>query len=518
MKAESLLASLIVFSAVHLTAQDGQAEKCPTQNRPNIVLIMADDMGFSDIGCYGGEIRTPHLDQLARDGLRFTQFYNNAKCTTTRASLITGLYPRRKGPLLKNNMVTIAEVLRSAGYSTALSGKWHLGSNPPRRPSDRGFEKYFGLLDGCCNFFDPSIPDPKFKGGRVRVVKHDDRRITSFPDDFYMTDAISDYAVEMIEGFSKRNRPFFLHVCYTAPHYPLHAKPQDIARYKGKYLIGWDELRKRRHRRQIEMGLIDAKWTLPGRDREVRPWTDETNKQWQDLRMAVYAAMIDSMDQGIGRIVKELTQTGAADNTLVMFLSDNGGCAEQPGGENTNFIPGPKQFYTTCGPGWAYAQDTPFRRFKSWVHEGGISTPLIVRWPAVVKPNTITRQVGHIIDMLPTCLDVAGAEYPAEFHDTKLLHVEGISLKPIFAGESRKGHQTLSWEWAGNRAVREGDWKLCWDRKIKKWELYELGSDRTEMNDLAGQHPQKADTLSEKWYAWAQATGVRFSRSAPTGK
>lgn len=484
-------------------------EECGAAQPPNIVLIMADDMGFSDIAPYGGEIETPHLGRLAREGLRFTQFYNNAKCTTTRASLLTGLYPRQKGALLKENMVTVAEVLRSAGYQTVLSGKWHLGNQAPRRPSDRGFQRYFGLLDGCCNFFDPSIPDPAFKGNRVRYVAQDDQRITEFPDDFYMTDAISEYAVDQIERMAKIDAPFFLHVCYTAPHYPLHAKPEDIAKYQGKYLAGWEQLRKQRHQRQIEMGLVDPKWQLARPNREVQAWDQAPHHQWQDLRMSVYAAMIDSMDQGIGRILNTLDDQGLAENTVVMFLSDNGGCAEIPGGEKPERIPGPKEYYTTCGPGWAYAQNTPFRRYKSWVHEGGISTPLIVRWPQVVAPGSITRQVGHIIDLLPTCADLAGAEYPAEMDGNEILPVEGKTLASIFRGEERTPHEKLFWEWAGNRAVREGDWKLCWDKGPKAWELYNLAEDRTETHDLAKEQPQRVERMSADWFAWAKECGLK---------
>ena len=484
--------------------------------RPNIVLIMCDDMGFSDIGCYGGEVRTPNIDRLAKEGLRFKQFYNNAKCTTTRASLMTGLYPRRSGPLLKPNMVTIAEVLKTAGYRTALSGKWHLGNRSPRRPSDRGFERYFGLLDGCCNFFDPSIPDPKFKGSRVRWVARDDVRITKFPADFYMTDAISDYAVECISEYTKPasggRKPFFLHVCYTAPHYPLHAKPADIAKYKGKYLKGWHALRKERHQRQIAMGLIDPKWKLPGPDREVQPWKDAPHKDWQDLRMAVYAAMIDSMDQGIGRIIEKLKESGAGKNTLVMFLSDNGGCAEKPGGNNPKQVPGPKQFYSHCGPGWAFAQNTPFRRYKSWVHEGGISTPFIAWWPGRIKPGRWTNEVAHIIDLLPTCAALGGAKYPKRYKGNEILPVEGISMTSVLNGKPRAGHDVLYWEWAGNRAVREGNWKLCWDRKFKRWELYDVVADRTEMQNLAERHPDRVSRLSKLWFAWAKKTGLRVGK------
>lgn len=502
--------TLAILILVFVTVSFSQSASAA--GRPNIILIMADDMGYSDIGCYGGEINTPNLDQMAAGGLRFTQFYNNAKCTTTRASLLTGLYPRRKGPLLKSNMVTIGEVLQTVGYQTILSGKWHLGSEVERRPSSRGFHKYFGLLDGCCNFFDPAQPDPEFKGGRIRFFAHDDVRITKFDDDFYMTDSISDYAVEQIKSATQDQQPFFLHVCYTAPHYPLHAKPADIARYRGKYREGWDALRKRRHQKQIELGITSEDWTLPGPDPEVRDWATNPNKDWEDLRMATYAAMVDCMDQGIGRILNQLKASGVDENTIVMFLSDNGGCAELPGGEDPKRIPGPKEYYTTCGPGWAYAQNTPFRRYKQWVHEGGISTPLIVRWPGVVASGGIISDVGHIIDVLPTCAEVAGAVYPASFNDNDVLPVEGSSLLPLLKGEKRAAPDTLYWEWSRSRAVRQGDWKLCWDRKVEEWELYNIAKDRTEMNNLAATHPEKVKAMSKAWHTWAQQTGVKVPK------
>ncbi len=477
--------------------------------RPNIVLVMADDMGYSDLGCYGGEIETPNLDRLAAEGLRFRQFYNNAKCTTTRASLLTGLYPRRDGSLLRENMITIGEAMQLAGYQTALSGKWHLGSQKPRRPVDRGFDESYGLWDGCCNFFNPARPDPAFKGGRVRFWGHNEDRITNFPDDFYSTDAISEHAASTILEYSKSEEPFLIHVCYTAPHYPLQALPEDIAKYQGQYRLGWEALRNQRHRRQLELGLIDPSWLLPPPDPEVTPWQSADDKEWQDLRMAVYAAMVDRMDQGIGRILNALEATGELDKTVILFLSDNGGCAETPGGEDPAQIPGPEPYYTHCGPGWAFAQNTPFRRYKSWAHEGGIATPFIVRWPGMVSDGAITDEVGHIIDIMPTLCELAGIEYPTTFEGKNLLPVEGISLFPVFKGETRKGHKALYWEWSGNRAVRVGDWKLCYDRKKRQWELYNVGTDRTEMNNLADRHPDRVAEMVSAWESWAILTGLQ---------
>ncbi len=493
-------------------------------NRPNIVLIMCDDMGWSDIGCYGGEVKTPNLDKLAAQGVRFTQFYNNAKCTTTRASLVTGLYPRRSGGLLKTNMVTIGEVLRSAGYRTALSGKWHLGRGDTTHPYKRGFDAYYGLLDGCCNFFNPSQPDPSYKGGRVRYFGQNDQRITEFPDGYYTTDAFTDHAIETIKGFHKEGKPFLLHVCYTAPHYPLHAKPSDIAKYRGKYKMGWEAMRKQRYARQLEMGLIDKKrYPLSDTDARSYNWAG-ADHDFEDHRMAVYAAMIDSMDQNIGRLMKTLDEMGVADNTIVMFLSDNGGCAEEPGGRDpSKRDPGPANDYVAVGPAWGWAQNAPFKRYKQWVHEGGINTPFIVRWPKHVKPNTInTESVGHIIDIMPTLCDLAGATYPKQYNGHDILPVEGRSLVDVFKqqadGEQAfRGRDMLAWEWAGNRAIRMGDWKLAWDRSTKRWELYDLSQDRTETHDLSAKHPDRVQAMSDAWFKWAKETGLKVKGAGKKG-
>ena len=506
----SLLASILLVA--HLRSASAET-------RPNIVLILCDDMGWSDIGCYGGEIKTPHIDSLARDGLRFTQFYNCAKCNTTRASVITGLHPRFRN-LLTEKMVTIPEVLEEAGYKSALSGKWHLGHKNGRHPLDRGFDRYWGLLDGCCNFFDPAQADPPFKGNRVRTFANGREPVKEFPDDFYMTDATTDHAIECIEEFAKSKDPFFVHVCYTAPHYPLHAKPEDIAKYKGKYLDGWETLRDERYARMVKMGLIDPKWTRPEQEPRAKLWSETKHREWEDLRMAVYAAMIDSMDQNIGRLLETLDRMGVAKNTMVLFLSDNGGCGEQLRGDRPENPPGPKEYYTTCGPGWAWAQNTPFRRFKAWVHEGGITTPLIVRWPAVVKPGTRTAQVGHIIDFLPTFAETAGAKIPTKRGDEDLEPVDGLSLLPIFRGETRAGHENLFWQWAGNHAVRQAQWKLVWEKPEKRWALYDLVQDRTETKDLSSDeaHTDRVKRMSEAYVAWAKKVGAPIPGAEKRGK
>lgn len=478
--------------------------------RPNIVLIMCDDMGFSDIGCYGGEVDTPHLDRLAAEGMRFTQFYNNAKCTTTRASLVTGLYPRFDGPHLRTNMVTLGEALGRAGYATALCGKWHLGSGEVTHPFRRGFQSYYGLLDGCCNFFIPTQPDPPYKGGRVRKFGMNDQAVTEFPENYYTTDAFTDHAIDAIRKADIADKSFFVHVTYTAPHYPLHAKPKDIAKYRGKFKMGWDQLRKDRWQRMRAMGLTTSAWQLSEGETRSYSW-QEANHDFEDHRMAVYAAMIDAMDQNIGRILATLDETGHAEDTLVMFLSDNGGCAEEPGGRDpTQREPGPAHDYVAVGPAWGWAQNAPFRRYKSWLTEGGITTPMIAWWPGQIPANALSRDVAHIVDVMPTLLELAGGEYPQSYHGHDIIPVEGLSMVPLLRGKARQGHDQLAWYWANNRALRQGDWKIVWDKLTpQQWELYDLANDRCETKNLADQHPQKVTTMANAWNAWAEEVELR---------
>lgn len=500
------LFATVSFIAVHAAAAP----------RPNFLLIMADDMGFSDISPYGGEIRTPNLERLAREGTRFTQFYNNAKCTTTRAALLSGMYPRGQGNSIPLHLPTIGEHLRAAGYQTALSGKWHLGSRTPQRPFDRGFDEFYGLMDGCCNFFNPAQPDPEFKGGRVRTFGHNDQLIREFPTNYYTTDAFTDHAIATVRKFSATGKPFFLHLAYTAPHYPLHAPPEDIARYRGKYSQGWEPLRRERHARQLAVGLLDPKWKLSGTDSGAYDWA-KANHDWEDLRMATYAAMVDRMDQNIGRLLGALDTLGLATNTVVMFLSDNGGCTEEPGGRDATQQPGIAATYTAVGPAWGWAQNTPFRRHKSWVNEGGISTPFIVRWPGHVKPGALTKEVGHIMDVTPTCLELAGAKPLAELNGKPAEPIEGRSLAPVFEGRTRPVPVDLCWEWSGNCAIRRGDMKLVWDtlNKSRRWELYDLAADRTELNDLAAKQPELVKELAAAYERWAKATDRRIPTEPP---
>jgi len=500
---------------------------CAADKRPNVLLIMADDLGYSDLGCYGGEIKTPNLDRLAAQGMRFSQFYNCAVCVTTRSALLTGLYPRQsKRPRLKPNMITLGEAMGQAGYDTSLTGKWHLGSKEPLRPIDRGFGEFYGLLDGCCNFFNPAKPDPVFyNGGRNRPFAHNDRPITKFPEGYYTTDAFSDHAVQTINRFAKGDKPFFVHLCYTAPHFPLHAFEEDIKRYRGKYSKGYHALRARRHKRQSELGLFASNPKLSVAenkkgdyryDYDVPDWKTlpVMERKREEARMETYAAMVDRMDQGIGRVLQALDKTGVANNTVVMFLSDNGGCATWPSGrkgQEEGFIKynqgvrvGDGRGYEFVGKGWGWAQNAPFRQFKTWTYEGGIATPMIVRWPGKVAAGSITHQVGHIIDFMPTLLELAASKYPDRFDGKAILPLEGRSLLPIFHGKKRDGHESLSWELYGNRAIRQGDWKLVWGASEKTWELYNLKSDRSETQNLAAKYPERVTAMARDWEAWRE--------------
>lgn len=508
----------------------GLAEE--TGPRPNILLIIADDLGYSDLGSYGGEIHTPNLDRLAREGTRFTQFYNNAVCFATRASVYTGASPRR-GPqgLLRPNMVTLGEAMKAAGYETSLVGKWHLGSEAPLRPIDRGFDDYYGVLSGACNYFDPTIPDPLFYGsdGATRPFAHNDKLITEFPAGFYTTDAFSSHAVERIHHAKQTGRPFLINLCYTAPHFPLQAPAEDIARYRGKYQDGYRKLREQRYQRQIELGIVDPAVTkLTEADAKTGPfrydyaipeWSelDEDRREREERRMEVYAAMVDRMDQGIGRVLAALDETGQADNTLIIFISDNGGCASVPEAdrmaEYTKFnrdVPiGQKEGYEFVGPAWGWAQNTPFRRYKGWEYEGGNCTPMIVRWPGKVAAGKINAEVGHVIDFMPTFLALGGIDYRTAAGGRTVIPLEGRSLLPVLQGQQigpRSGF--LFWFLMGNRAVRDGQWKLVWGVDDKRWELYDLATDRSETTDLSGREPQRVAEMAAAWAKWAQLAEV----------
>jgi arylsulfatase A-like enzyme len=531
------------------------------QSRPNIIIIMADDMGWSDIGCYGGEIETPNIDRLADNGLRFTQFYNTGRCCPTRASLLTGTYahqtgighmmngyglPGYRGDLGKN-VLTIAEVLRPAKYSTYLSGKWHVTpetlpeGSKHNWPNQRGFERFYGTIHGAGSFFDPN--SLARNNAHISPMSDPDYQ----PDQFYYTDAINDHAVRFIKEHQVKN-PFFLYVAHTAPHWPMHALPEDIEKYKGRYDDGWEVIRKERYRRQLHMGLVKSNWQLSNRDAVA--WKDAKNKEWEIRLMEVYAAMVDRLDQGIGRIISALEKRKMLENTLILFLSDNGGCAEGMGRQNgiryrdsepekrkpmkaddlqldmipkrtrdgkvvkqgTEVIPGGADTFHGYGQAWANVSNTPFREYKSRVHEGGISTPLVAHWPKGIAPKLKGKfedQPSHVIDFMATCLDLAKAEYPKKINGEDVVPIQGVSLKPVFGGTSIIREKPLYWEHEGNRAIRMGNWKLVAKGSFGAWELFDLDSDRSELNDLADLYPNRVTEMSQKWEEWAIETLVK---------
>jgi arylsulfatase A-like enzyme len=513
---------------------------------PNIIVIMADDMGFSDAGCFGGEIHTPNLDKLAANGLRFTQFYNCARCCPTRASLMTGQYPHKVGLVengrdLTRNGITIAEALKQSGYQTAMAGKWHLSRTVPlgdkelhqkwldhqydpgqpfarleTYPANRGFDRHYGVIWGVIDHFDPfSLVDG------TEAVK-------TVPDDYYFTDAVTQKSLEYIRQFSQTDKPFFLYVAHCGPHWPLHARPEDIAKYKDTYTAGWVKLRHDRYQRLLKAGLFDKENTpLPPIQDGGRKWgqLSEEEKEFQASKMAVHAAMIDRIDQGIGDIIGALKATGQMENTVIFFLSDNGASPEvpqQPGYDRSSqtrdgrnirykgiFETGSETTYTGIGPAWASASNTPFRYWKKESYEGGCHTPFIIHWPKglKVKPGSITQQAGHVMDIMPTCLELAGASYPAQYKGHQLTALDGKSLLPILTGNKRKGHDSIFFEHMGGRAVRISDWKLV-ALKDEPWRLYNLAEDRTETYDLAAKHPDRVQMMSAEWEKWAVRVGL----------
>jgi arylsulfatase len=515
-------------------------------------------MGYSDIGCYGGEIETPVLDRLAADGLRFTQFYNTARCCPTRASLMTGLYMHQAGVGhmtgdsgydgyrgdLNKRCVTIAEVLRPAGYATYMVGKWHVTKETKpdgpkfNWPLQRGYDRFYGTIFGGGSYFDPT------------TLTRDNTMISPYadpqykPETFYYTDAISDHAARFIAEHKRRSgeKPLFLYVAYTSAHWPMHALPGEIAKYKGRYHAGYGAIRKARYERMKQLGVIADRWELSP---QAEDWDAVENKEWEARSMEVYAAMIDRMDQGIGRIVAELKQQGMFDNTLIFFLQDNGGCAEGMGrrGEarragrptlppmdpaalqpdmiprqtrdgwpvlqGTGVLPGPADTFIAYGRGWANTSNTPFREYKHWVHEGGISTPLVAHWPAGIKRRgELEHEPSHLIDIMATCVDLAGAAYPKEVDGNAIQPMEGTSLAPAFEGRPLERKGAIYWEHEGNRAVRQGKWKLVAKGAKGPWELYDIEADRSEMHDLATQQPDRVQEMAGLWQAWAQRCNV----------
>ena len=511
---------------------------------PNILLILNDDMGYSDIGCYGGEVETPNLDRLAQQGLRFTQFYNTARCSPSRASLLTGLHPHQTGigiltydsgpegyaGNLNERCATIAEVLKTAGYRSYLSGKWHVSSSLTQPtdswPLQRGFDEFYGTIIGAGSFYDPNT----LTRGNDNV-EHEARQ-----PGFFYTDAISDEAVGFLRNHeaSHGDQPFFEYVAYTAPHWPLHAHDEDIAKYKGRFDAGWDQLREERLERLVQSGLLDERWKLSGRDPSQPAWGEAEHKAWLTRCMEVYAAQIDRMDQGIGRILDELERQGKIDNTLIIFLADNGACAEdipedvtidelvhklmiarretRDGsvvhfGNDPELMPGPENTYQSYGKAWANMSNTPFRLYKHWIHEGGISTPLIMHWPqGIDQPGGIRHAPGYLPDIMATILDITGVPYPSSVNDREILPLEGHSLRSAFEADQIE-RPPMFWEHEGNAAVRIGQWKLV-RQYPDPWELYNLEDDRTELHDLAPQYPEKVGEMEQKYEQWAARCGV----------
>lgn len=492
------------------------------QNKPNIIVILADDMGFSDLGCYGSEIDTPNLDQLAAQGLRFSQFYNTSRCCPTRASLLTGLYSHQAGVgamteksnkpgylgYLNRNCVTLAEALKPAGYQTLMTGKWHVGDGDGMKPVDRGFDRYWGVLHGGGIYFKETL---KLKPERVF---YKNGTPIEAPDDLYVTDDFADQAIGFVDEAVKEKKPFFLYLAHIAPHWPLQAKPQDIAKYKGRYDGGWDVVRKKRFEKQKQLGVIPENTQLSPRDPEAKAWNEMSEEKRKDLahRMEIYAAQIDSIDQNVGKLVGKLKELGQFDNTLILFMSDNGCSAEGgPGGFDRGEKGAPigtGLSYSSAGLEWANVSDTPYRNFKMFTHEGGIASPFIAHWPAVIKDKGgIRRQVGHVIDVMPTLLEAGGAEYPKQVGDKEIKPFEGISLISALASNTPSPERVIYWEHYGRKAVRRGDWKaVSGDRKT--WQLYHLKDDPGELNDLAGKEPARLEEFKGLWQTWAERCDV----------
>jgi arylsulfatase A-like enzyme len=530
-----LLLGCAVLLAGCAADQQAAAPPASLQSRPNIVLLLADDMGYSDLGCYGSNLRTPHLDQLGTDGLRFTQFYNASRCCPSRASLLTGLYPHQAGiglmtgrsanypGDLSHTAVTLAEALSSAGYATYMTGKWHVTPWRPNAPGAtqnlptmRGFDGFYGIIQSIRSHYSaPSLME--------------NQTVLPTPQgDYHFTDAVTEHALTSLQQ-QKTDRPYFMYVAYAAPHFPLHARESDIAHFRGQFTAGWDVLKKQRYQKMVDMKLLDPAWQLPPRDPQELPWEDvkPEYRAWFDQRMAVYAAMIEQMDRGIGQIIAAIRARPDRDNTLVLFLSDNGGCAEEIGpngttatdfprqtrsgqrvrvGNDPSIIPGPEDTYASYGLEWAGLSNTPFRRFKSFVHEGGIATPLIAWWPGHIAPG-MTPEIGHVIDVMPTLLELAKGAYPAQYKGNQIVPLEGHSLVPVLQGGTRP-EAVFVWEHEGNRALRLGDWKLV-SRLPQAWELYDMKKDRIETHDLARNMPDKVAELAALYQKEALRTGIK---------
>ncbi len=480
------LGLLLLTSATGVSAPD---------SRPNIVIMMVDDLGFSDFGCYGSEIETPHIDALAAGGLRFRDFHSTAKCHSSRVSLLTGLYCKQAGDRKLSRGVTIAEVLQEAGYSTNMVGKWHLDAEP----TDRGFQRYFGHLSGATNFF---TGDDNF---RLNGEKWDD-----FDDDFYTTDAFIDWGKKFLDESlaADADQPFFLYIAHNAPHYPLHVREEDYRKYEGRYDTGWDAVRAQRYQRQLDMGLIPESWPLSPRPQLVPAWDEMTDDEraWDARRMAAFAGMVDRIDQTTGELIDYLKAKGKLDNTLIMICADNGAC-QFDRTKDAEFEPWDARSYWCYDTGWSHVGNTPYRLHKQSQHNGGICSPMIAHWPAGISEEavgSITTQRGHLVDFMATCVDLAETEYPKSTERVSAVDpLTGKSLVPIFAGQQRDGHEFLYQVFSSNRAIIRGKWKLV-SHKATRWELYDIEADGTELNDLASEHPEVVEELSALWHETAE--------------
>jgi len=490
--------------------------------QPNIILIMTDDMGFSDIGCYGSEIETPHLDALAKGGLKFSQFYNSSRCCPTRASLMTGLYahqagmggmtgdkgaqhPGYRGHLNKNCM-TIAEVLKTNGYLSVQTGKWHLGDKKEWWPSARGFDRTYGSPLGGGFYFNPANFRLKRNIVKNDVILYDDKKAT--PEGWYTTDVYTEEGFEVIDEAIEKDKPFFWYLAYNAPHYPLKAKEKDIQKYIGKYMKGWDAVREERLQKLKKLNLIKDHVSLSPREKGVPAWESlsEKEKISQDRIMATYAAMIDSIDQNIGKLIHKLKESNVYENTIIMYLHDNGGCAEGGTiGKNNKFLCGTEKSFAYCGKSWANVSNTPFKKFKKNIYEGGIATPFIVHWPKGILPSavgTTVTQTSHIIDVMATAVDVSGSSYPKKYKGNVIYPLEGKSLSPIFKGDNIFREEPLFFEHAKNKGVRDGYWKLVSHKS--DWALYNMKEDRSELIDRSSDYPEKVQSLLAKYQKWAK--------------
>ena len=483
------------------------------EERPNFILILADDMGYSDLGCYGGEIKTPNLDRLAENGLRYTQAYNTSKCWTTRISLLTGLYHHRSDRNFMNTAL-VGEVLKPAGYHTWWTGKHHADFNP----YDRGFDHFSGFLGGAINFWNPGDraregeDEPGWRA--VYSWAFDDKVIKPYnpTKEFFATDTFTDWSLEWLEEDQVFAKPFFLFLSYNAPHWPLHAHIEDIKKYDGVYNQGYEAIRNSRYRKQINLGLFDEKVT-PLSDADHTPWSELSEKERKDeaLRMQIHAAMVDRMDQNIGRLIGRLEELQKLENTLILFLVDNGASPEKPkrGYKNPNSEWGSVGSFEAIGQSWANAVNSPFKKWKIQSMEGGICTPMIAHWPKGIQlsKNSIARDPCHLIDVLPTFMELAGkqAEYP-----NNLPKLDGISLTSTFSGKKLLRDDPLFFQFGSWQAIRQDQWKLV-KRKKEPWQLYDLSKDRTETKDLALQFPDRANSMKKKWIEMASEIGANVS-------